>query len=782
MKKNGFLTQLLSVLFILSCAYSAQAARIKTFKAPQESSEKKTVSSRRTPTTANSRSRSTPAQKVRFHLAKKEQPKNRRKLTKNASTTYVMKGRVISSDQAQQELNKEKFAAAESEEITNENFPQIIESFDYPNADIIEVTKAISELTGKNFIIDPNVRGKVNIIAPTKITVAEAYKAYLSALAINGVAVVPSGPFLKLRPARNAQRDNIETYSGEYYPDYDQLVTRIIYLKHISAEEVAKTVRILPSKDGEITPYPQTNSLIITDYGGNINRVMKIIKKLDRPGFEEKMEVIPIRHATAKEMAELIVQIITKGQGIPKSSRRRGSFSSGIPRFGGQSSASSEVISIAVPDERTNSIIVVGNNAGIARIRRLVGRLDFKLNAEDSGGVHVYYVKYGEAEKIEETLNGIAQEDAKQKQQQTRSGRNEAPPSEQTEPIFGGNVRIAADKATNSIVITANKSDYQTVLGLLRKIDIPRDQVYVQAVIMEMQANNDDTKGVSYFYFKDGTDGLGRVGFNGGNFTDIANIGSPGAILGFAEGNDVEINVGGQNFTVKNFVSFINLLKTHTQSNILSTPQLLAMSNEKSTIEVGEDVPVSVTNSQNGTSTQQSVQREKVTVKLEVTPFISPDSEIVRMKIIQTARALVDSNVRAAQLNDIAVSFADRSIDTNIAVKSGNTAVMGGLIRTEVTDTTRKVPILGDIPILGWLFKSTSKQKRKTNLLVFITPKIMRNELDLKGVLKARLDERVDFIQENFNGRDPFGKQMDELMSGTLESSENDIIDETLTE
>ena len=179
----------------------------------------------------------------------------------------------------------QKFANAGIEDITNKNFPEMIDNFDFPNADITDLVKVMSELTGKNFIIDPGVRGKISIIAPSKVTVAEAYKAFLSALAINGFAVVPTGKFWKIRSARNAQRDGIETYSGNYFPNADQMITRIIHLKHISAEMVNRDLRILNSKDGELSPYTPTNSLIISDYGSNVERIMKIINQLDIPGF-----------------------------------------------------------------------------------------------------------------------------------------------------------------------------------------------------------------------------------------------------------------------------------------------------------------------------------------------------------------------------------------------------------------------------------------------------------------------------------------------------------------
>ena len=187
------------------------------------------------------------------------------------------------------------FSKANPEDITNENFPNLIESFDYPNADISEIVKAISKLTGKNFILEKGVSGTISIIAPSQITVAEAYKAFLTALAMNGYTVVPSGNFLKIRSLQNATTDSIETYAGNYFPNSDQLVTRIVKLKYINAEEVQKTLRPLVNKQGDITPYAPTNSLIITDFGSNVERMSNIINQLDVPGFEEKLVVIPIQ-------------------------------------------------------------------------------------------------------------------------------------------------------------------------------------------------------------------------------------------------------------------------------------------------------------------------------------------------------------------------------------------------------------------------------------------------------------------------------------------------------
>ena len=662
------------------------------------------------------------------------------------------------------------------EDITNENFPDMIESFDYPNADIADVVKAISELTGKNFIVDPQVRGKITIIAPSRITVAEAYKAFLSALAINSLAVVPGDGFYKIKPARSAQRDNIDTFSGAYYPTSDQMITRIIKLKYISADEVNKQLRILTSKDGELVPYTPTNSLIVSDYGANMDRVMKILEQLDVQGFEEQMEVIRVSFARAKDIADLVQQIINKGD---KSANQFG----GVPRFrpaGAPESSSgtgSEVFSVVVPDERTNSIIVVGNKAGIAKIRRLVSRLDYPMRPDEQGGFFVYSLRHAEAEPIANMLNGIATESKKaQDQAQQGAGRAGGPlpvgPSGQVQvgpastAIFAGDVKISADKNTNSLVIVASKPDYETLRRLIAKLDIAKDQVFIKAVIMEMKNSDGLTWGMNLYKFDGNSGGIGRIGFRGTESAQsiIDPSQDSGAILGFGGGGTVKVKFSGVEYTVPSLLSFIQLAKTTTNANVLSTPQVMALNNEEAMIEVGDTVPVQQNNSigANGVASTAPT-REPITTKLTITPFISPDTDSVKLKLDQEVGGLSQVAIKASELAKNAIATSKRKIKTNIVVNSGDTAVLGGLMKDSDEDATRKVPVLGDIPVLGWLFKSNSRTKEKTNLMVFITPQIIRNENDNDHLLAEKINERIDFIQNSMNGRDPHGQYVDAL-------------------
>jgi general secretion pathway protein D len=660
------------------------------------------------------------------------------------------------------------FNEAHVEDITNENFPDMIESFDYPNAEIADVIKAISELTGKNFIVDPQVRGKITIIAPSRITVAEAYKAFLSALAINGLAVVPGDGFYKIKQARQAQRDSIETYAGAYYPTSDQMITRIVKLKYISAEEIQKQVRTLNSKDGEMAAYTPTNSLIISDYGASVDRIIKIINQLDVQGFEEQMEVIRIRHARSKDISDLVDQIINKGE---KSTG--GQFGGGIPRFRRTGAADStgnqgaEVYSLVVADDRTNSIIVVGNRAGIDKIKRLVARLDFPMRPDEQGGVFVYYVRHSEAEAIATTLNGIVTESKKAQDQAAKPpGPGQAPAVAASTAIFSADVKISPDKNTNSLIIVASKPDYELVKNLLSKIDIPRDQVYITAVIMEMSANATNSWGVDIYKFARGTNGIGRIGFRGSESVDtiINPTNDSGAILGFGSGDLMKFNFGTTSVEIPDFISLIRLLKTTNNVNILSTPQIMAIDNQEAVIEVGEKIPVAKNDTPTtGGAITSNITRENVTTKLTITPYISPDTDSVQMKVDQQVADLSLTTVGASELAKNAVATTTRNIKTQLIVNSGDTAVLGGLMKDQETEKVIKVPVLGDIPIIGWLFKSQTVNKNKSNLIVFLTPKIVRQGSDNASIVDQKIAERITFIQKNMGGRDVHGSAIDAL-------------------
>lgn len=660
---------------------------------------------------------------------------------------------------------KEKFAKASVDEITDKNYPEVINSFEFNNADINDVIKAIGELTGKNFILDSKVKGTITIMAPSKITVAEAYKAFLSALAINHLTVVPSGSFYKIKPSKEALRDNIESYSGEYYPTADQMITRIVHLKHISAEQLARELDVFKTNDGNIKAFSSTNSLIIGDYGSTVDRIMKVINELDTPGFEEKLVVLKVNNASAREMADMINRIVSnEGGGGRGASGPGGSYSTGITRFGGRAFGSSTVgtgnaVFMVVPDERTNSLLVMGNKEGVERVKKIVKQLDFKIDNDSNGGLHVYYVKYGDAEKIAKTLSGIT------KDRQSGSGgtgRFISPAAAGGGgSSFGSRIDIEADKDTNSLVIAASKADYDQVLDLLSRIDIPRDQVFVEAVILEMLLEDEMNWGIGYYSFDKASKGLGRQGFmSNDKLSSVAAnpLSGLGTILSFATGGIITIGNDENNpIKITSFMGLLNFLKGTGRTNVLSTPQIMAIDNEDAEIEVGDEVAVAKDVTLVNGVQNINPRFKKATIKLKIKPFISPTTDSIRMSILQE----INQPGAKPSLPDT-LPLSTRSISTNIVVPDGDTAVLGGLVKDHEQETVTKVPILGDVPIVGWLFKGRKVEKVKTNLFVFITPKIIRTASDNHKLLDKKIGERLDFIKKE-GGKDPHGKVIDSL-------------------
>lgn len=688
----------------------------------------------------------------------------------NPAAQYIRPSKGSAKTSILSEKQRSKFAKASPEDITSENFPETIESFDFPNVEITDIIKAISELTGKNFIVDSTVRGKITIIAPSKITVAEAYKAFLSSLAINGFTVVPNGGFLKIRNARSAQRDGIDIYSGSYYPNTDQMITKVVHLKHITAETLKTQLgRLLNSSYGEIEAYPQTNSMIISDFGSSIDRIMKIINQLDVPGFEEQLEVVGIKYAKAKDIADLIDKVVNKGQKSPTSGG--GGFNGG-GRFaaapGAVASKGAGTSSFLVfPDDRTNSLIIIGNRAGIGRVKKLVSQLDFKVSAESQGGVYVYYVKHGEAEKIATTLSEVAK-DSTPKAPTSNTGFGFQPQGQAAvrEGVFGGDVSIKADKGTNSLVISASKQDYEKVMNILNKLDIPRDQVFVESIVMEMNMSDGfESSGGLVKFDKDG----GKAGFVGkaSDLTDILSplAGAGNAILGFSSGSvSVTDPISGKATNLPNLMGFLKFIKKYGKTNILSTPQISAMDAQEAEIEVGDKVVTRTTivPGSNGNPSLSQPEFDDATIKLTIKPFISPSSETIRMEFKQAIKQL--SNVQVP--SDFAGKvqpLATRNMKTNLVLNNGDTAVIGGLMKDEELETTKKVPVLGDLPILGWLFKSKDVTKTKVNMLVFLTPRIIRNGGDQQRLVQEKTNDRLNFLKKN-GGKDPYGSTIDKIL------------------
>ncbi len=623
--------------------------------------------------------------------------------------------------------------------------PEIITSFDFPNTDIMEITKHMQKLTGINLILDKDVRGKISIIAPSAITVGDAWKAYLTALDMNGYTIIKDGAFYKIINQREIRNTPTQIYTGSYTPDTAAYMMRVYPLKHINAIEITRNFRPFMSRYGRLIDIKQTNTLIMIDTGNNINRLVQLIKYLDVPGHDEQLQIIKVKHSSAQEIAKLLDSIL-KSRGSSASRRR-------FPRRGGSGEVSEDISKI-IAEPRTNSIIAMANAEGGKHLRTLINKLDVPLVDQAGGRIHVYYLNHSDAEGLAKTLSSLVSGAGAKSSgaRSSRFARNESSLAD----LFTAQVKITADKDNNALVITASPTDYLTVRDVISKLDVPRDQVFIEGLIMETNVNKVDAKGVSIMgaygsgnAARAGFDGTGQiVDLLGQNFTNLN-----GLFAGIGAGKKVDLNIGDQEITVNTINGLITAIATKGNTNVLATPQLLVMDNKEGAFEVGETVPVPErTNAANGSSTV-SIREQKVTLSLKITPQINKVTRFIKLKIDQKIDDFSNRELGGIE----GFGTTTRAAQTTVMVRDRDTIAMGGLMRDKEIDTVNKVPLLGDIPVLGWLFKSTRKSTEKINLLFFLTPKIlMTYEKTAAKTTKDILNRRSAHLKNVLGEDDPF--------------------------
>ncbi|MBI4924993.1 MAG: type II secretion system secretin GspD [Bdellovibrio sp.] len=636
---------------------------------------------------------------------------------------------------------------------------EVVTDFNFPDADILDIAKTLGKLTGKNFILDKDVKGRISIISNSSITVGDAWRAFLTALDINNFALLPSGKYIRIARQRDAKDKQLKTYTGDYSPDTDALITRVIPLKYLSSDEVARNFRSFMPPNARIVPYEQTNTLIVTDTGSNIAKLTKLLDVLDVEGYDAGIEVIPVKYASASELSKLIDTLIPGtapigGQG-------------GAPRFGGpggrftaRRTKEGGIINTIIADERTNTLIVHANTKGADQVRTLVSKLDQKLPATTGGGrVQVVYLQFAEAEKIANTINSLSQGPGRSGPIGLGGGGTGINPVQSN--LFEGSIKVAPDAATNSLVITASPQDFITIQRVINKLDIPRDQVYAEVVIMEVNLNRDFQYGMNI-----ASPGAAiPISFTTSN--DLAEIisnplGMKGAVIKYGTSATTSIPIGNTNFNVPNVLALIKAIQTKSNGNILATPQIIALDNSEATFETAEKIPVLTTTAVSG-AVAQSTSKESVSLSITLKPQINKLANIVKLDI--TAK-LADISARElpAQVQNLALATLERNIKTSVVVSDKDTIVLGGLIRDNTSDIVSKIPILGDIPLLGWLFRSKKTQSVKTNMLIFITPNIIRQADHIRAVLDKKLKERDEFLEANTGGSDPQSKYRDNII------------------
>ncbi|MEX1099364.1 MAG: type II secretion system secretin GspD [Bacteriovoracaceae bacterium] len=643
--------------------------------------------------------------------------------------------------------------------------PEVIKSFDFPDTDIMELTKHMQELTGINLILDKDVKGKVSIMAPSPITVGDAWKAYLAALNMAGYTLVKSGEFYKVINARDVRYVPTAIYTGAYTPDTEAHVMKILALKNVDASEISRNFRPFMSRYGRIIDIKQTNTIIISDTGANINRLEKLIKFLDVPGHEESLRIIPVKNSSAQEIAKLLDEILRESSGGRGGPRARGGRPNTSSRFSGGDKSSN--ISKIIAEQRTNSIIAMANAEGARQLRDLIKKLDVKLVSQSSGRIHVHYLNYGNAEELAKTLSTLISGASASSGGASASARARAirGRGEAEDDLFSKEVKVTADKNNNALVVTASPTDWLTLKNVIAKLDIPRDQVYVEGIMMETSLTKVRAFGVEYL----GAHAAGnanRAGFlAGGGLVDLMS-GNPtnlsGFFLGGGTGGTVEIPnpAGGDPLTVNSVNGLIKAIATNTSTNVLATPQILAMDNTEAEFEVGETVPVRKTVATDA-GVQTSTEFQEAKLSLKITPQINKVTRFVKLKINQQ----INDFKGETDTSGNGQATTTRSAITEIMVKDKDTIAMGGLLRDREEVSFSKVPLLGDIPVLGWLFKNKSRTVNKVNLLMFLTPKILSPyEEKASAQTLATIEKSAEAIKKTIiDGDEPFEGEMTSL-------------------
>lgn len=660
-------------------------------------------------------------------------------------------------------------------------------TMDYRDADIQDVVQDISEITGRNFLLDPKVKGPITIISPAPIDKEAVWEVFLSALEVRDYTIVETGAVTKVVPLANASTSPLKTYAGDFTPRTENYITRLYTLENVKATDMVTAINPLISKRGNVQAYKQTNTLIITDSGANIQRIIKIIKQLDREGAREQLEVITLKFANPVDVAEKIASLYqTEESGSPTSSggrRGRGAAAAvpaGVP--GVQSGESPMTVSQVLPDERTNSVIIVATDKALVKIKEFVRQIDVEVK-NPKGNIHVYYLEHAKAEELATVLHNLATGAAggirtgsgnksgsstsntprpsafnrfgvfPQAQATPAVGAAGAPGSTSAE--FSQNLKITADPSTNSLLISSTQQDFETLKEVIKKLDIPRRQVFVETVIMELAVNQDRNIGIS---LSGGANPGGNPIIAGTSFTGLNPLALSASSLAGLSGlnaaglsqKTIPITLSdGTTTSVPAFSAVLQALETATNVNILSTPNILTTDNQEAEIVVGQNIPF-VTESGRDSNNNPiiQVQRQDVAITLRVTPYINENNNI-RLDVFQEITELIPNQNADVILNQ-GPSTTKRSAKTTVVVKGEQTAVLGGLIGDKATISESRIPFLGSIPILGWLFKNQQRQLEKRNLLIFLTPYVINSPEDFKKILVKKIEERNAFVKRNY--------------------------------
>ena len=607
-------------------------------------------------------------------------------------------------------------------------------TLNFVGAEIEAVARTMGVITGRTVVVDPRVRGTINLSSEKPQSPAAAYGQFLAALRLQGYTVVESGGISKVVPEAEGKLQGLVVTVSPDQPAGNQIVTQIFRLDHESALNLVPVLRPLISPNNTINVNPGSNALVITDYADNLRRLGRIIAAMDMPNATD-VEVIPLKHALAADLAPLVLRLTQSTASAAVQGQVDNSFRTAI-----------------IAEPRSNALIVrAANPARVAQVRSLVERLDKPSSADAAGNIHVVYLKNAEAVKLAATLRAAMSNTA---MSATAGAANAVPPAlggvagagaaaaAGSQAETGG--QIQADPATNSLVITASEPQYRQMRAVIDKLDARRAQVFVESLIAEVNADKAAEFGIQW-QGPIGKSGDGAIGILGTNFgsggNNILSLATGAASGSVVPGSGLNVGVAGRANGIYYLGFLARFLQTTGDGNVLSTPNLVTLDNEEAKIVIGQNVPFvtgSYTNNNAGAGAGsvnpfQTIERKDVGLTLRVKPQISENGTI-RLSIFQEISSVLPSSVNSPS----GLITNKRSIESNVLVEDGAIIVLGGLLQDESANNEDKVPGLGDVPLFGNLFRSETRSRRKSNLMLFLRPVVVRDAAAMEALSMGR--------------------------------------------
>ncbi|MEJ7602697.1 MAG: type II secretion system secretin GspD [Kofleriaceae bacterium] len=592
-----------------------------------------------------------------------------------------------------------------------------------PETEVSELITWVMGFTCKNFVLDPRVvltNRKVTIIAPGKLSTGDAYRVFLTALATVNLTVVPKGKVVHIVDAPTARRDTVPLYKTGSPDATDQIVRYVYRPTYAPAETLLQTFQAIKSDAGEVQ---LVGSLVmITDFGSHVRDMMSLAKLVDVPKGSDGIYTIPVLHADATRLADQLEKFLG-GAGKVEATK-------GAPTL----PAPSKIL----VDDRTNTLIIAASDAGYQRAKALVERLDIALDTEGGASFHVYKLGSAIADELAVTLTSAIGG------QQPKAAATPAAPAalDKLGTALEGQVRVISDKPSNSLLVMSSGRDFLAIKQIIRELDQPRRQVYIEALILELAVNNNSTMGTSSHAVLPvaGTSLILGGARTGVDTTSIEAVSKVTGLVGGIFGESLSF----LGTSIPSYGVLFQALANANRTNVLSAPSIIALDNETAKYKVGTNIAIrrgsSVVFAGTGTGTSDNIERRDLAIALEIKPHISIDDTVL-LEIKHEAEDLVDMNA------PLGATWSTRSFETKVVVRDQEAVVIGGLIQERVESFETKVPLLGDIPLLGHLFKSTQKVKRKTNLVILLTPYIIKDQMDLQVIRERKLREYDEFTR-----------------------------------